>query len=117
MGGGPGVQPNTEKVRKGKPAGGVTTASLSMFTCQVSMVSQIAIPVFSARLRHRRRASKEPGSALVWGPRARSGARARARTESAFQFERERTLKQRAAKPCNETNRKIHSEPTCVLIG
>lgn len=54
----------TEKVRKGKPAGGVTTVLLSMFTCQVSMVSQIAIPVFSARLRHRRQASKEP--ALHW---------------------------------------------------
>lgn len=58
------LQPKPMKVRKGKPAGGFMTELLSMFTCQVSIVSQIAIPVFSARLRHRKQTSKE--TVLCW---------------------------------------------------
>lgn len=53
------LQPKPMKVRKGKAAGGFMTELLSMFTCQVSMVSQIAIPVFSARLRLGKQTSKE----------------------------------------------------------
>lgn len=52
------LQPKPMKVRKGKPAGGSVTELLSMFTCQVSMVSQIAVPVFSARLRLGKQTSK-----------------------------------------------------------
>ena len=58
------LQPEPMKVRKGRAAGGFMTELLSMFTCQVSMVSQIAIPVFSARLPHCKQTSKQ--TARCW---------------------------------------------------
>lgn len=60
------LQPKYLKAIKGKSAGNTVMELFPTFTCQVPIVSQIASPVFSARLRLSKQTSKERGLHRNW---------------------------------------------------